>query len=363
MERTAHKAHRMQDVANLQARLDELLRIAKSNERKQENFQQYELALLNATNLLELFSIILDEHKTRFQLSEVTLLLYDPEYEFQRLLNNQTNKPDSFNRILFTDSQQLLSQYFGLQRKPKLGAFLPHLHQHLFPNQQIGSIALLPLIRQQNLIGSLNLGSRNPTRFQTGIGTQFLRHLAAVVSACIENARLQEHVKLVGLKDALTGINNRRFFDQRLDEEVNRALRKNSPLSCLFLDLDYFKKINDSFGHQVGDSVLRKVAQTFETHLRSSDVLARYGGEEFVILLADTADGQAYEIAEKLRQLVSQESFLTNNGDRIQVTVSIGLATLSPYSGIKTKQQLIHAADQAVYIAKSAGRNQVKRTQ
>jgi diguanylate cyclase (GGDEF)-like protein len=352
----------MQDVATLQARLDELLRIAKSNERKQNNFQQYELALLNSTSLHELLSIILDQHKARFQLTEVTLLLHDPEYELQRLIKAKTDVPAWRHRLLFTESAHLIAQYYSLQCSPRLVPFSPHQHQHLFPQAaELQSVALLPLIRQQQLIGSLNLGSNNGSRFQSNIGTQFLEHLAAVVSACLENARLHEHIKLVGLRDPLTGVNNRRFFDQRIEEEVNRARRFNSPLSCLFIDLDHFKRINDQHGHQAGDAVLKQVAQLLNDRLRSTDVLARYGGEEFVILLSETRARDALEIAEQIRSRVAKGHYAIPSGKTLTLTLSIGVATCVTGSPIQQTRELLTAADQAVYAAKLAGRNQVRQ--
>lgn len=348
------------DVTMLQHRLDDLIRIAKSNERKQLNFQQYELSLLNSSGLEPLLKLILEEHKHRFQLTAVTLMLHDPEYEFQRLLESVPKTEQWHNHLLFTDSVQRLEQFFSLRRVPRLTHFSLHQHQQLFPSHcELGSIALLPLIRQQQLIGSLNLGSRNPNRFQSSIGTQFLQHLTAVVSACIENARLHEEVKLVGLRDPLTGVNNRRFFDQRIVEEFSRASRYSTPLSCLFVDLDYFKRINDSHGHQTGDQVLKRVAQLLNDSLRQGDVLARYGGEEFVILLADASRSVATDIAERMRKTVAETHFTASSGKTLRVTLSVGISTLEPDSKLTVKG-LLQSADQAVYGAKLSGRNQVK---
>ncbi|PHS68882.1 MAG: diguanylate cyclase [Methylophaga sp.] len=348
------------DVDAVQAQLDSFIRIAKNNERKQANFQEYELSLLNSPSLQNLFSLILTQHKDKFQLSEVTLLLLDPEYEFQRLLSDQIEAKNWENRLLFTDTEKLISQYFSLQRKPRLSAFSPHQHQQLFPdNSSLRSVAILPLVRQKKLIGCLNLGSRKLDRFQANIGTQFLQHLAAVMSACIENARLQENIKQVGLRDPLTGVNNRRFFDQRIEEEVDRAQRNTTPLSCLFLDLDYFKRINDTHGHQAGDNVLKQVAHIFNETMRTSDVLARYGGEEFVILLADTPPEVAMDIAERIRSNIENTPFQATPSIILNITISIGLATMQNNPKITSSKQLVNAADQAVYAAKMAGRNRV----
>jgi len=347
-----------QDASTLQQRLDTLLRIAKSNERKQDNFQQYELSLLSCGSLSALLQLILEQHQQRFQLTEVTLLLYDPEYAFQRLVTDILDNAQWQHKLLFTDSFHTLDQFFNLQRTPRLSAFEVQKHAELFPAvNDLGSVALLPLIRQQQLIGCLNLGSRNPSRFQAGIGTQFLQHMAAVVAACIENARLHEEIKLVGLRDPLTGVNNRRFFDQRIEEEVSRAKRQKTPLSCLFVDLDHFKRVNDQHGHQAGDIILKQVAALINDSLRSTDVLSRYGGEEFVILLTDTDTTAAADIARRMREQIAAMHFIVSHGRKVQITLSVGLATLDINSPLQTSKQLLQAADQAVYAAKISGRN------
>ena len=198
----SHSLLMSRDVEKLQAQLDGLIQIAKNNEATQANFQKYELSLLNCSDLFELFTIIIEQHKEKFHLTEVTLLLHDPEYEFRRLVESRTTPPPWRKRLLFKENLQSINQYFTLQRKPRLSEFSLHQHQHLFlDNDTLRSVALLPLVRQNRLIGSLNLGSRKPDRFEANIGTQFLQHLAAVVSACIENARLQEQIKQVGLSD------------------------------------------------------------------------------------------------------------------------------------------------------------------
>jgi diguanylate cyclase (GGDEF)-like protein len=349
------------EVEILQAKLDAFLRIAKNNEQKQRNFQQYELSLLTSSGLYELLSIILEQHREKFQLTEVTLLLLDPEYEFRRLLDSFTLPRAWKGRLLFTDSAHELSQHFQVPRKVRLSVFSAQHHQALFPNytSNSGSVAILPLIRENSVIGSVNLASRQTDRFQPGIGTQFLQHLSAIISASIENTRLQESVKQLGLRDPLTGINNRRFFDQRIDEEVSLAQRNKTPLSCLFIDLDHFKRINDNHGHHAGDLVLKQSSQIFNETMRTSDVLARYGGEEFVILLANTSSQAAYEIAERIRSKIANTDFAISSTQSLNVTLSIGLATLDVNNGIHTTQQLINSADQAVYVAKESGRNRV----
>jgi two-component system cell cycle response regulator len=348
------------DVDILQSKLDSLIRIAKNNEQKQRNFQEYELSLFNTSGLHQLLAIILEQHRTRFKLSDVTLLLLDSEYEFRRLLDNTLESAIWRKHLLFTEDKNAINRYFSVLRKPRLSVYSKHIHQSLFTeSQSLQSVAILPLIRQDKFIGTLNLGSRSPDRFQSDMGTQFLQHLAAVISACIENARLQENVKQIGLLDPLTNINNRRFFDQRIEEEVRLSQRNKTPLSCLFIDLDHFKTINDTHGHQAGDIVLKEVANVLADIMRTTDVLARYGGEEFVILLANTDKSASYEIAERIRKRVEDTRFKVTRKDTLSVTLSIGLAVMNKQSNLKTGTQLVNVADQAVYAAKVSGRNRV----
>jgi two-component system cell cycle response regulator len=180
----------------LQNKLDALLAIASHNEQKQAHFQEYELSLLNSSGLFDLLTIILESHQVQFQLTEVTLILVDPEYEFQRLLDSHHIPSSWQGRLLFADSKQSLHQDYMVPYRPRLSEFNAQHHQTLFSNNNtLRSVAILPLIRQQKLIGCLNLGSRQVDRFQAGIGTQFLQHLTAVISACLENSRLQDNIK------------------------------------------------------------------------------------------------------------------------------------------------------------------------
>src|SRR5690606_13160818 len=125
-----------------------------------------------------------------------------------------------------------------------------------------------------------------------------------------------------------TGVHNRRYFEQRLREEIDRALRKGSPLSCLLVDLDHFKAVNDRHGHLIGDVVLREVAEQIKDQLRLSDAMARYGGEEFAILLVQTDAGAARAIAERIRSRIAAQSFKLPGASRLDVTISIGVSTL-----------------------------------
>ena len=156
------------------------------------------------------------------------------------------------------------------------------------------------------------------------------------------------------LTDGLTQLFNRRFFDRQLLRLAEVSQRNSEPLSLLIIDIDHFKQFNDNFGHDVGDNVLRQVGVTLLKAARQTDYICRYGGEEFTILLPNTDKGNAIEIAERARKLISQKNIKES-----QITVSIGLATINGTEEVNVKN-LLKQADEALYRAKNSGRNRVE---
>ena len=158
--------------------------------------------------------------------------------------------------------------------------------------------------------------------------------------------------------DPLTRIFNRKHFNQEIEGEYSRARRYNRPLSLLMMDLDHFKKVNDTHGHPAGDYVLKQTASLIKESLRAQDIFARFGGEEFAVLLPETAMEAAATIGEKLRARIQSSSY-EFSGKKIPVTISIGVATLKP--GHATWDDLVGEADKALYQAKDGGRNRVAK--
>lgn len=173
----------------------------------------------------------------------------------------------------------------------------------------------------------------------------------------LEIQLLQNELREQAIRDGLTGLFNRRYFEETLLNELSRAQRKNYPVAVLLIDIDYFKKINDSFGHACGDCVLRALAKLFHNSIRSSDVACRYGGEEFVLALPDMSLEQAYHRAEEMR-LTFQALQVRYDDRMISATFSCGIAIFPTY-GITT-HQLLRNADKALYLAKAEGRNQTR---
>jgi two-component system, cell cycle response regulator len=170
--------------------------------------------------------------------------------------------------------------------------------------------------------------------------------------------KMREVEKLL-VRDYLTGLYNRKFFMERFNEEISWASRYSEPLSFIILDIDHFKKINDTYGHSSGDEVLKQLADRLTSLLRAHDVLARYGGEEFVVLLSNTSPEDAYAIGEKLRNGVQSTDFYCNTKEgRLPVTISLGVATAIDIMDLSA-ESLINRADAALYQAKAEGRNRV----
>ncbi|NOX20220.1 MAG: diguanylate cyclase [Nitrospirae bacterium] len=168
---------------------------------------------------------------------------------------------------------------------------------------------------------------------------------------------LQNELSRLAKTDGLTGLYNHRMFQERLAEEILRAERYKRTLFLLMIDIDHFKQINDTYGHQAGDMVLKEVAQIIKKSVRQVDFPARYGGEEFALILPEADCENAYKVGERIRQAIQSHDFQIDNGTKINITVSIGIACY-PYD-TKNKEELIKMADSALYYAKKHGRNRV----
>jgi diguanylate cyclase (GGDEF)-like protein len=217
-----------------------------------------------------------------------------------------------------------------------------------------GSRMCIPLVSFGQTLGVLVLDSARPGSFSVS-DIQSLESVADICATAIQNAHYVERVKRLAYLDGLTGIFNRRYFELRIEEELERARRFNSGMAVIMVDIDQFKRLNDEFGHLLGDEVLRQVSSIFSQQLRKIDVVCRYGGEEFAVLLSQTSQQHAMGVAEKLRRMVNSWQF---PGVPRPVTISAGVATCPDHGS--TREQLVKAADAGLYAAKQAGRNCVK---
>ena len=354
------------DLCVLQSHLDGMLDRVQHNSLTLKRLQAFEMRLLGLTSLTEMIEFILGETKELFDLDVVSLCLLDAKDEISTHLSDANCHYQSRVGLQIIKSERLFKTHFDFSDRPLLGLFHAEKYAEFFDagSQCPSSVILAPLMRRGKYLGSLNFGSYRSDRFIRNMATDFIEHLASVLSVCLENTLNFETMRRTSLIDPLTGVNNRRFLEQRVEEETDRSLRSRKPLSCLFLDIDFFKSINDNFGHQAGDHVLSQVAASIKKQMRSNDVLSRYGGEEFVALLSESDDTIVGEIAERIRCSIAILS-IQYNGQSIPVTISIGAATFDPNrigqnSTSSNVEKLIRAADSALYEAKRDGRNRVK---
>lgn len=174
-------------------------------------------------------------------------------------------------------------------------------------------------------------------------------------------ARLRKELELQARTDSLTGLLNRRALMDQVEREIARSQRSGSPMSLIVIDIDYFKRLNDTWGHEAGDEALHSVAETFRTTLRRTDLLARYGGEEFLIVLPDTPREEALRLAQRLRIAV-EDLVIPFANDSIRLTASFGVAVLDPELPEENWSRLLRRGDRALYHAKEGGRNCVVLT-
>lgn len=221
------------------------------------------------------------------------------------------------------------------------------------PSDEGFPFAVVPLLFNEGLMGALQVTAGDRDRLWHENEVLLLRTVADQVAVAVNQARLFAQVQQQALTDSLTGCYNRRSFEMYLDKDLFMAKRLHQPVSLLMLDLDRFKHLNDTTGHDAGDEALRMLADVFREELRSVDTAARFGGDEFVLILPQAYADGALIVAERLRARIEQLD-IPNYG---RVTTSIGIATFPIHAA--SRAELLRAADEALYSAKHGGRNRV----
>ncbi|MEF2269374.1 DUF484 family protein [Janthinobacterium sp. LS2A] len=357
----------------LRARMAFLLEQAERNHDIMCRHQAFDLEIVSASTFPELIGTIFRTLPVISDLDGVTLSLLDEDDDIVLVMEKLGVDFSAFPQLLFVHAvaelgfaapKPVAEGEAALPPSPLLGVFDSAVHGPRFPQiDALRSVALVPLLRNKRLIGSLNLASSDVTRFTPALGTDFVKHMASIIAICLENVISNEMLKYIGLTDSLTGVYNRRYIDRRLLEEIARARRQNYCISCMYIDIDHFKLVNDTHGHQGGDEVLREVATRIRTELRRSDALGRFGGEEFVVLLIDADLDSATFVAERIRASIAGTMFDLPGSAQAWVSVSIGVASLEADAALlpieTVAQQLVAHADQALYQAKADGRNKV----
>ncbi|EEA00696.1 diguanylate cyclase [Burkholderia sp. H160] len=353
----------------LSERLRSLVDTVQHNERTMRRFQNVELRLIGAQDFASFLDTLFSHLPQEFALANVTLWLDDRAPMLFELLEPLALRALDHAQLKTSREGGAVAQSLCGDNRPWLGrpGELDDDARRAFfgaaPAYVPASAILLPLAAGTSVSGYLCLGSDDPARFGAGMATDILERFSSIVTASLDNVAHRERLKQLGMTDSLTGLANRRYFDERLREELMRAVRYHAPVACLFIDIDGFKLINDTHGHQTGDRALAEVAACVRQQVRLGDTVARYGGEEFAALLqGDRAD--ALTVAERVRSAVENLDVRDEHGERIALTVSIGVAARvvsgTSAEAMSLGQAMMDEADRAMYLAKRNGRNRIE---
>ncbi|MGM0471205.1 MAG: diguanylate cyclase [Bacillota bacterium] len=221
--------------------------------------------------------------------------------------------------------------------------------------QEMKSVIVVPLKLRDEIIGLIPAVNTMMSHTFDEDDERFLSTLSNQVAVAIENARIYNQMEEMAIRDGLTGLYNHSYFQRTLSSELERVKRYNQQLSLLLLDIDNFKKVNDNYGHPVGDQVLKQLADKLKKITRQMDIVARYGGEEFAIILPETGTKGAKKLAKRINQAI-REMVVEEEGVKISITVSIGLTT---YQDHLSQKELISRVDEALYQAKEEGKDRI----
>jgi len=224
------------------------------------------------------------------------------------------------------------------------------------PQASLKSHLTLPLVIEGEIIGCISINSDQANMYNVP-RLQFFSVLGYQMAASLKHIQRFSTVKKEAIYDTLTNLFNRRHFEERLSAETQKAFESESNLSLIMVDIDHFKKVNDTFGHDGGDKVLREIASLLKKSVRQHDTVARYGGEEFVLLLPGAPLDPTNMVAERIRRSVENTPFDMGQ-TQIRITISLGISNF-PIHRMKSKEELVKMADLALYEAKRGGRNRV----
>jgi diguanylate cyclase (GGDEF)-like protein len=229
-------------------------------------------------------------------------------------------------------------------------------HMMIDPKATLKSHLTLPLTIEEKIIGCISLNSDQPNAFDAQ-DLQFLSVIGYQMAASLKHFQRFSSIKNIAIYDTLTNLYNRRYFEERLEVEAQKSFFSDTSLSLVMVDIDHFKRVNDTFGHTEGDRVLCEIASLLKTSVRKKDTVARYGGEEFILILPEAGLEESSMISERIRRLVENTPFEVGQA-QINLTVSLGISNF-PSHQARTKEELIKMADLALYDAKRGGRNRV----
>jgi diguanylate cyclase (GGDEF)-like protein len=321
------------------------------NEEIAQNFFLVEKKILSILNFRALFEELLSEIREKFNVPYVWLSIIEKS-ELSNLIQSLESS-NVLKKHLNLINRSAFAQLVGNTMKPILVNSNLKPYFKLFPRHTkyvINSLAITPISCDGEMIGSLNQADISKSRFHPGLDTSLLEHLAVKMSLCLSNVAAHEKLKFLANRDPLTGLLNRRVMEAILTREFVRAIRYEISLAVAFIDIDDFKGVNDTYGHDGGDDLLNHVAEQLMKISRETDVVARFAGDEFVVILPQTSATNAKQLMSRLVEYFSTNPFKT---DKVTVpaSISFGVASTEDKS-IRTPLQLIKNADQNLYLTK-----------
>jgi len=287
-----------------------------------------------------------------------SLSIYNKERQELFLVTTKGFSSTFYDNSVYPVRRGGLTEHILSQKAPILIGNIadhPSFNNPILIKEGVCSLIAIPLISEKGPIGILYTDDFKPRTF-TSTMSEALSMLGTQAVIAIQKQQAFEQIKNLSVRDPLTGIFNRRYLNEIIVTEMDRASRLRHPLSILMIDIDYFKKVNDQFGHPAGDQALHDLARLFGSMMRPYDTLTRYGGEEFLILMPETDRKKAIVLAERLRAAASSARLLP---DDTLLTCSFGVSTLLWGVPQPTPTEFISQADQALYRAKESGRNRV----
>lgn len=348
--------------SDVDSQMGEFARTVEVNERLLQRLQQYELMLLEATSLPAVLDVLLRSTREHFQLSGANLTLYDPKGLIADLLSEDLDYGDDL--ILVKDSFDL-QQMYGVKPCIEVIDVSDHRAVHAVASaEKLETLVLLPLLREDQIVGSFHWGSAESAAFRSSEEVEFMFHLADIIALCVDNCINSERLSRLSLLDPVTRLSNFRAFGMELRKEISHSYRNEKPLTLFVMQVDGFAKINDTHGHLTGDYTIKAIALKIAHMLRSTDYLARIGSDQFGILLPACSVAKGQEIAERMRSEIEFMEIDDGRGSTLFTSLAVGVTSWSThnYPAVNMEQlagQMYDFAVQGVQRATEAGGNRI----
>lgn len=331
--------------------IEKIFERVKRNEEIERKFFDVEVRILSILHFKDLFENLLTEIRRTFDIPYVWLSLMKENHVVHLIRQLETS--GMLDKKLNIIEPEAFRSLMGNGVRPVLINGDVTRYYKLFPDHEkylVRSLALIPLRQGTDIIGSLNCGDCAPERYHPGMDVSLLERLSVILSICISNVAAHERITLTASSDPLTGLINRRVMELILKREFNRALRYETPLAVAFLDLDDFKSLNDRYGHDFGDTVLKYIGNQLVRMSRESDIVTRFAGDEFVIILPGNKRDEASQMMNRLQKYLSKNPPV-HDGEKVRLSVSFGIAHIQD-AGVQDPASLLKRADERLYETK-----------